>query len=286
MANRKKYLFHLVNRSCRPFIVSIGLFFVMSAFGFCLMNLKPIFFKGDLFLFAFIFVIYNIKKWYNEVITESTFSGFHTIIVQLGLKAGFILFIISEIMLFFGFFWAFFHVSLCPDKAIGLIWPPIGINIIEPIEIPLFNTLLLLLSGFSLTWTHIALSNKIVKDVIDSWLITLILGSFFLFLQVFEYYESSFNFNDSVYACTFYMLTGLHGFHVFAGVSFLFICFFRYINKHFNEQHHLGFLFAAWYWHFVDIVWILLFLVVYIWGGGFITNAYWTNWFSLILSIY
>lgn len=245
----------------------------MCGFAFCLMNLKPIYFKGDILLLSLFFLAYNIKKWYNEVITESTFSGFHTIIVQSGLKLGFILFIISEIMLFFGFFWAFFHMSLSPDMTLGLIWPPMAIIVINPLEIPLFNTLLLLLSGFSLTWVHVALVNNLAKDVFDGWIITLLLGSFFLILQIMEYYESTFSFNDSVYGCTFFMLTGLHGMHVFVGVTFLMICFFRFFNKQLPNIHHLGFLFAAWYWHFVDIVWILLFLVVYIWGGGIGTDV-------------
>lgn len=230
------------------------------------MNLKPFYFKGDLFLFSLFFLAFNIKKWYNDVITESTFSGFHTIIVQSGLKLGFILFVVSEIMLFFGFFWGFFHLSLSPDNSLGLIWPPLGILVINPLDIPLFNTLLLLLSGFSLTWVHSALCNGLVKDVFDGWIITLLLGFFFLLLQIVEYFESAYCFNDGTYGCTFYMLTGLHGLHVFVGVSFLFSCLYRYLTKQFTITHHLGFLFAAWYWHFVDIVWIFLFLVLYIWG--------------------
>lgn len=272
MNNRRKHLYHLVNRSSRAFILSFFAFFAMCGMAFVLTNLNPLLFKGDLLLLAISIIIINVKRWYYEVITESTFSGYHTIIVQSGLKLGFILFIISEIMLFFGFFWAFFHMSLSPDMNLGLVWPPLAILIINPLEIPLFNTLLLLLSGFSLTWVHKALVNNLVKDVIDGWIITLMLGSFFLILQIMEYYESTYSFNDSVYGCTFYMLTGLHGFHVFVGVSFLCICFKRYLYKHFTTSHHLGFLFAAWYWHFVDIVWILLFLVVYIWGGGIGTD--------------
>lgn len=268
MTNRRKYLYHLVNRSNRAFVISIGAFFVMCGLVFCFMNLQPFYFKGDLLIFALFFLSLNIKRWYYEVITESTFSGFHTIIVQSGLKLGFLLFIVSEIMLFFGFFWAFFHMALSPDMTLGLTWPPIAILVINPLDIPLFNTLLLLLSGFSLTWAHKALVNNMIKDVLDGMIITIWLGSFFLILQIMEYYESTYSFNDSVYGCTFYMLTGLHGMHVFVGVTLIYNCYKRYLCKHFTTKHHLGFLFAAWYWHFVDIVWILLFLVVYIWGGG------------------
>lgn len=266
MNNKRKHLFHLVNKSSRVFIISMFAFFFMMGFAFCLMNLKPLFFKGELLLLSFILILVNARLWYNEVITECTYSGFHTIIVQFGLQWGFILFLISEIMLFFGFFWAFFHVSLSPDISLGLIWPPIGIIYIEPLEIPLFNTLLLLLSGFSLTWVHKVITTNDIKNAIDASIITISLGSFFLLLQIMEYYESYFSFNDSVYGSVFFMLTGLHGFHVLVGVTFIGVCFIRYLNKHFTPKHHIGFLFAIWYWHFVDIIWIFLYLTVYLWS--------------------
>lgn len=268
MSSRRKHLYHIVNPSSRAFFISIGAFFFMSGFGFYLMNKEPVFFKGDLCIIAIIFLALNIKRWYNEVITESTFSGFHTKIVQSGLKLGFLLFLVSEFMLFFGFFWAYFHLSLSPDFHIGVIWPPKGIVVVNSLEIPLLNTLILLLSGCSLTWSHQALVNNLVSEVLDGLIITILLGILFLCLQGMEYYESTFSYNDSAYSSIFYMLTGLHCFHVIVGVIFLTNCLYRYVNKQFTTTHHLGFLFAIWYWHFVDVVWLLLFLIVYVWGGG------------------
>lgn len=275
--NRVNHLFHLVNRSGRAFIISVGLFFFLSGLVFFFIDLQVLLFKGDLSLIGLYIILKNFKRWHYEVITEGAFSGYHTIIVQSGLKVGFILFLISEIMLFFGFFWSFFHVTLCPDTVFGMVWPPISILVIDPLQIPLFNTLLLLLSGFSLTWVHRAMVSNLSKDIFDGFLITIFFGWLFLILQLLEYYESLYSFNDSVYGCTFYILTGLHGIHVFIGVNFITIIFVRFLHGQLTPMHHLGFLFAAWYWHFVDIVWILLFLVIYIWGGGVgieVTNSF------------
>jgi len=193
--------------------------------------------------------------------------GYHTRAVRDGLKWGFMLFITSEIMLFFGFFWAFFHSALNPAIEIGGVYPPTGIYPIPTTEFPLFNTFVLIFSGFSVTWAHRAFSIGSYKQAIDSLLLTIGLGVFFLILQMFEYYEAPFNYSDSVYGCSFYMLTGLHGCHVFAGVGFLSICFIRLLRRQFLTTHYLGFVFAIWYWHFVDAVWIFLFLSVYCWGS-------------------
>jgi len=147
-------------------------------------------------------------------------------------------------MLFFGFFWAFFHATICPDVEFGYITPPPGIQPIKAFDVPLFNTLILICSGLSVTWAHRAVSLGSFKNGIDSLLITIVLGLFFLVLQVMEYHEAGFNYSDSVYACSFYMLTGLHGCHVFVGVSFLFICLLRLLSRHFLTTHYLGFVFA------------------------------------------
>jgi len=171
-------------------------------------------------------------------------------------------------MLFFGFFWAFFHGALSPAAEIGCIFPPEGISAIPATEIPLFNTFLLIVSGISLTWAHYSLSVNRMKNIIDGFLITIFLGLLFVLLQIFEYYESEFSFSDSVYSCSFFMLTGLHGCHVIVGVSFLFVCFIRLTKRHYMINHYLGFVCAIWYWHFVDIVWIFLFFTVYLWGSA------------------
>jgi len=158
---------------------------------------------------------------------------------------GFLLFLLSEVMLFFGFFWAFFHSALYPDISIGCVFPPKDIIIIPPLSIPLYNTFLLILSGFSITLVHRAIVSNFTKETIDAFFITILFGFFFLSLQAFEYYDSYFSFNDGIYACCFFMLTGLHGMHVLVGASSIVICFKRYLNREFLETHHLGFVFSA-----------------------------------------
>ena len=170
-------------------------------------------------------------------------------------------------MLFFAFFWAFFHSSLNPTPEIGGVWPPKGIEVLSAWEIPLLNTIILLTSGASCTWCHHAIVAGERKDAIISLIITLILAVFFTALQAFEYVNAGFTISDSVFGSTFFMATGFHGFHVIIGTTFLAVCFFRLLNYHFTQEHHFGFEAAAWYWHFVDVVWLFLFVTIYWWGG-------------------
>jgi cytochrome c oxidase subunit 3 len=206
--------------------------------------------------------------WFREIIRESTFQGNHTKKVQKGLKLGFMLFLVSEAMLFISFFWAFFHSSLVPTIEIGAVWPPYNLNIIEPFSIPLLNTLILLLSGFYLTWSHKVLVNRAAKQAtITTLVITIFLAFFFIFFQGYEYCTSSLTFNDGIYGSVFYIATGFHGLHVIVGTIFLIVNLYRLKLNHFTPTHHLGFEFGAWYWHFVDVIWIFLFLIIYCWGG-------------------
>jgi heme/copper-type cytochrome/quinol oxidase subunit 3 len=135
------------------------------------------------------------------------------------------------------------------------------------LRISAFYTFVLIISGLTVTWAHRAVSLGWYKQALDALLLTIFLGFFFVLLQMFEYWEAPFNYSDSVYGCSFYMLTGLHGFHVIVGACFLLVCFIRLLNRHFLTTHYLGFVFAIWYWHFVDAVWIFLFLTVYCWGS-------------------
>jgi len=260
----RRHLFHLVNPSPWPLLVSASLFYVVSGIAFYMHSVE---YGGYSLIFGLIVLIYCAFFWFNDIIDEATCSGYHTKVVKEGLRLGFIFFIVSELMLFFGFFWAFFHCSLFPSIEIGSIFPPVGIHVIKASGFPLFNTFLLILSGASVTWAHRCFSLGFFKGALDALFTTIFLGLFFVLLQMLEYYEASFNYSDSVYSCSFYMLTGLHGCHVLAGVSFLAICLIRLVRRHFLTNHYLGFVFAIWYWHFVDAVWILLFLIVYCWGG-------------------
>lgn len=206
-----------------------------------------------------------IYQWWRDVIRESTFQGFHTFIVYKGLRIGIILFITSEVLFFFSFFWAFYHSSLSPSIEIGQCWPPLGIIPFNPYDIPLINTIILISSGISITWCHHSIINKNFPERKCSLLITILLGLYFTALQGFEYFESSFSIADSVYGSTFFIATGFHGLHVIIGTSFLFICLLRIHNLHFSPYHHFGFEAAAWYWHFVDVVWLFLYISIYWW---------------------
>ena len=178
-----------------------------------------------------------------------------------------VLFIVSEVMFFFGFFWAFFHSALAPVPEIGSVWPPLGIQTIDAWGLPLFNTSLLLTSGVTITWAHHAIVCGNRTNALKGLLCTIILAVIFTIIQFVEYLEAPFTISDSIYGSTFYLATGFHGLHVVIGTIFLIVTTLRLINHHFTKEHHFGFEAAAWYWHFVDVVWLFLFVVIYWWGG-------------------
>ena len=257
------HLFHLVNRSPWPIITATGGWFFTTGLAFTLHRVE----NGTTILtFSILILIIAAFFWFNEIIEEATFLGYHTKVVRYGIKLGFWLFLVSEMMLFFGFFWALFHSAMVPAEEIGVMWPPYGLKPIYSFGYPLFNTLLLISSGVAVTWAHKGMSLSSYKESLDGLFITLLLGAFFVFLQVKEYYHASFNINDGIYSSTFFMLTGLHGCHVIIGVVLLFVCFLRILSNHFLNNHYAGYVFAIWYWHFVDIVWIVVFLTVYVWA--------------------
>nr|YP_011004268.1 cytochrome c oxidase subunit 3 [Frontopsylla diqingensis]WPS93643.1 cytochrome c oxidase subunit 3 [Frontopsylla diqingensis] len=206
-------------------------------------------------------------QWWRDISREATFQGLHTFNVSKGLRYGMILFIVSEILFFFSFFWAFFHSSLSPSIELGSMWPPLNINPFNPFQIPLLNTAILLSSGITVTWAHHSILENNHSQSIKSLMMTIILGIYFSFLQGYEYIEAPFSIADSVYGSTFFMATGFHGLHVIIGTLFLLICWFRLNSYHFSSSHHFGFEAAAWYWHFVDVVWLFLYISIYWWGS-------------------
>ena len=211
-------------------------------------------------------VILTMILWWRDVVKESH-SGFHNKIVQIGLKYGMVLFIASEVCFFAAFFWAFFDVSL--DLAdIRSMWPPEGIETMGAWGVPLINTIILLSSGATVTWAHHGLRQNNRNQLILGLILTLALGFTFTYLQAMEYMEAHFGFTEGIYPSTFYMATGFHGLHVIIGSLFLLVCLIRSIKGHFSADHHVGFEAAAWYWHFVDVVWIFLFTTVYWWGAS------------------
>lgn len=205
--------------------------------------------------------------WWKDVLFEAVTEKVHTPIAMIGMRYGMALFIASEVMFFVAFFWAYFNAAFFPPEAIGFVWPPATIHTIDAFDLPFLMTMILLLSGCTVTWAHHAIIEGNNAQAIKALGITVFLGVFFLGFQVYEYVNAHFAFTDGVYASTFYMATGFHGFHVFVGTIFLFVCWLRTIKGHFTPENHFGFEAAAWYWHFVDVVWLFLFVAIYWWGG-------------------
>jgi heme/copper-type cytochrome/quinol oxidase subunit 3 len=216
---------------------------------------------------GFLLLVYLSFNWWHDVIREAVIEGQHTSNVQTGLRLGMILFICSEVMFFFAFFWAFFHASINPDISIGGVWPPVFLETISPWALPLLNTMILLTSGFSVTAAHNAIIWGKRYEALAFLAITCYLAVIFTMYQAKEYQELPFTIADGVYGSTFFMTTGFHGFHVLIGTCFLIVGYLRVFKGEFTRHHHIGFEAAAYYWHFVDIVWLLLFVSIYWWGS-------------------
>ncbi len=270
-----KHDYHLVDPSPWPLLGAFAAF--VLTFG-TVLYMHPSFFgtageatiKGMglwILLPGVFLLLLTMWLWWRDVIDEATFRGDHTPVVQLGMRYGMVLFIASEVMFFAAWFWAFFNASLFPPEAIKGTWPPAGVVPLPPFEIPAMNTMILLLSGCTVTWAHHALRESNRRAMLTGLGLTIILGVAFTSLQAYEYIHASFKFADGIYSSTFYMATGFHGFHVLVGTTFLIVCFFRARKGHFKPDHHFGFEAAAWYWHFVDVVWLFLFVSIYWWGS-------------------
>jgi cytochrome c oxidase subunit III len=229
------------------------------------------------FWLGLLMVLGTMFMWWRDVLKESRTPGLHSPIVRIGLRYGMVLFIASEVMFFVAFFWAYFHFALYPQHVSGAaappIWPPRGIETFDPWGLPFLNTMILLLSGCTVTWAHAALIQNDRKALIQGLALTVGLGIMFTALQAWEYSMAPFPFSGGgVYASTFFLATGFHGFHVFVGTVFLAVCLVRAIRGAFTPEKHFGFEAAAWYWHFVDVVWLFLFCFIYWWGAGEIAH--------------
>ena len=234
--------------------------------------MRVFFFFSILFFFFYKYIIYLfifycliiINNWWRDVTRESTYIRFHSPIVKKNIYFGIILFIISEIFFFFGFFWTFFHSSL--SLSVDLInWPPIRIYTFNPLRVPFLNTIVLLSSRFTITWSHYEFLSNNFYYCFWGIILTIILRIFFTFLQLIEYNESTYCFNDSVFGSIFFLRTRFHRFHVLIRTIFLIISIIRLINGHFNKNNHVRLECSIWYWHFVDVVWIFLYLFFYWW---------------------
>nr|YP_005090327.1 cytochrome oxidase subunit III [Phaeodactylum tricornutum]ADY18503.1 cytochrome oxidase subunit III [Phaeodactylum tricornutum]QII42409.1 cytochrome oxidase subunit III [Phaeodactylum tricornutum] len=261
---RTTHTYHLVDPSPWPLVASLGAFMLTTG-GVLYMHK---FIGGwNLFINGFFLILYVMYTWWRDIVREATFEDQHTIAVQKGLRLGMILFIVSEIMFFFAFFWAFFHSSIAPAHTIGGVWPPKAISLIKTFTVPLTNTFILLASGVTITWAHHALLARAKKQTLVALLLTLMLAVLFTVLQGLEYVNAPFNISDGIYGSCFYLATGFHGFHVFIGTIALFVSFVRIVLNHFTNKHHFGFESAIWYWHLVDVIWLFLFINVYWWSN-------------------
>jgi cytochrome c oxidase subunit 3 len=263
--------YHLVNPSWKPLVgaISGG---VMAVGGILLMHYG----SPWLLIVGFLGVLFTMFVWWRDVIDESMRQKAHTAVTKIGLRYGMILFIASEVMFFVAFFWAYFDPALFPADVdqyarldyTGGIWPPEGSTVVDPFHFPLLMTMVLLLSGTTVTWAHHALREGNNKEAAQALGVTVFLGLFFVLIQAYEYNVIPFSFREGVMPSTFYMATGFHGFHVIVGTIFLAVCWFRAGRRDFTKDSHVGFESAAWYWHFVDVVWLFLFGAVYWWGFG------------------
>lgn len=257
---RQAHPYHLVDVSPWPILMSVAV--LSGALGMVSwLTHYPTYLVSSQVLIIFIAIL-----WWRDVIREAK-GGYHTTLVQRGIQIGFLLFLASEVMLFFSFFWAFGHSSLSPTLELGGVWPPVGINAVNPWGIPLLGTCVLLASGFVLTLGHHGLVQGNKDLTLISFFFTVLLGAFFLFLQANEYYYGEFTIADSVFGSVFYCTTGLHAQHVIIGVLFQTICLIRIYFDSFTTEHHLSAEFAIYYWHQVDVIWILVFLMYYYWGS-------------------
>nr|WGT89424.1 cytochrome c oxidase subunit III [Sclomina guangxiensis] len=253
--------YHLVDVSPWPLTGSIGAMTLTS--GMVMWFHKN---SMSLYILGVMILLLTMIQWWRDISREGTYQGKHTLAVTQGLKLGMILFIVSEVLFFVSFFWAFFHSSLSPTVEIGT-WPPKGIMTFNPMHVPLLNTMVLLCSGLTVTWAHHSIMEKNYTQTKSALIITVLLGVYFTVLQAYEYYEASFTISDSVFGSCFYMATGFHGIHVIIGTTFLMVCLMRHLLNHFSSKHHFGLEAAAWYWHFVDVVWLFLYISIYWWGS-------------------
>ena len=270
MPTKQQHPFHLVDLSPWPILIAFSLFFLTLGAVF-LMHGHPM--SKYISIFGALSVTFCSYHWWKDVINEGR-THHHTEKVRIGLRIGMSLFILSEVMFFFGFFFSFFSASIFPAGILDGVWvvsdgswPPKGIQTFDPWDIPFINTLILLLSGTTVTWAHYSITQNDQRNSVRALGITVLLGFTFTVFQAYEYHHASFKLVDGVYAANFYLVTGFHGMHVILGTIFLAVCYFRAKNGHFVRGNgHLGFKFAAWYWHFVDVVWLFLFVFVYVLG--------------------
>ena len=263
-SNFQAHPFHLVSPSPWPLYTCISLLTLTTS---GVLTMHGFSYAPYSLILAFISVVASMSFWFRDVISEGTYLGNHTLAVQKGLNMGVALFIVSEALFFLAIFWAFFHSALSPTVELGAQWPPMGIDAINPFELPLLNTVLLLSSGVTVTYAHHSLIQGNRKGALYGLVATVILAVVFTIFQAVEYSVSSFTISDGAFGSCFYFGTGFHGLHVIIGTAFLAVGLWRVLAYHATENHHLGLESGILYWHFVDVVWLFLFISIYYWGS-------------------
>ena len=271
MAHVKNHDYHILQPSLWPFMGALSAFIMLFGAVIWMSNkISPDSLLGAvantpwIFLLGLVGVLYTMYVWWSDVVEEAH-AGDHTPVVKIGLRYAVIMFITSEVFFFVAWFWSFFKHALYPMEG---EWPPAGIHTFDPWHLPLINTLILLCSGMAATWAHHAIAHENNrKDLITGLTLAIVLGALFTVFRSYEYSHAEFGFGGNIYGANFFMATGFHGFHVVIGTIFLGVCLIRAMKGHFTPEAHIGFEAAAWYWHFVDVVWLFLFAAVYIWGG-------------------
>ena len=278
MAGAKNHQYHILDPDPWPLIGSMSALVLFSG---AVMWMHDNAYGKFLLFLGLAGVLWTMKEWWANTIKEAH-EGHHTPVVSLHLRYGMILFIASEVMFFVAWFWAFFASSLFPaplemvngavqpitDAAAAAQWPMKGIEVLDPFKFPLLNTFILLCSGTTVTWAHHSLIHGNRDGLKLGLLLTILLGLLFTSIQAYEYIHAPFDFKNNIYGATFFMATGFHGFHVIVGTIFLIVCYIRAQKGDFTPRQHFGFEAAAWYWHFVDVVWLFLFVCIYVWGSG------------------
>ena len=263
-SNFQAHPFHLVSPSPWPILTCVSLLGITTSGVSTMHNFYT---SQNVLAITFISLIASMSFWFRDIISEGTYLGNHTLAVQRGLSMGVILFIVSEALFFLAIFWTFFHSALSPALEVGAQWPPNGIESINAFELPLLNTMLLLGSGFSITYAHHGIINGNRAAGLNGTGLTVLLALAFTVFQGVEYTVSSFTISDSTFGSCFYFGTGFHGLHVIIGTAFIAVGLWRLIAYQFTLNHHLGLESSILYWHFVDIVWLFLFIAVYYWGS-------------------
>lgn len=254
----RRHPFHLVDNSPWPLLASLTAFLTITNF--------LVFFHSGKMYFTFFFLLFLISFfWWRDVVRESTYLRFHTKVTQKNILNRIIWFISSEVFFFLRFFWAFFHSSLSPSITFRILWPPVRINVLNPLSVPLLNTVVLLSSRITVTWSHYSIYYNNRVRGIYRLTYTIFLGFFFTLLQYVEYSECSFTITDSVYRSCFFLATGFHRLHVLVGSIFLLVSLYRICKRHFTSKQHVRLECSIWYWHFVDVVWVFLYLSIYWW---------------------